>query len=317
MTGVPLETPVVLVVYNRPEHLRQVFAAVAAVRPQRLFLVADGPKDDADAGRCADARAVVERVDWPCEVSRNYADTNLGVMRRLPTGLDWVFAHVSEAIILEDDCVPAPTFFTFCEELLTRYRDDERVMEIGGSNFQLGRRRSAASYYFSGYACVYGWATWRRAWRHFDLHIRNWPEWKEGGLLESACGDAVEVRYWRERLDDVYEGRMTSAWDYQWLLAIWSQHGLSATPEVNLVSNIGFGPWATNTTWVKALEANLPTGELKVIEHPKHVFRHREADRFLFDVIIGGRRWRGLPGLLRRANAGVRRIRRIRYGRRP
>lgn len=319
MTGSSeLATPIVLVLYNRPDHLRRVLAAVAAARPARLFLVADGPKDDADAIRCAAARAMVDQIDWPCEVIRNYADTNLGVRRRLPTGLDWVFDQVPEAIILEDDCVPAPSFFTFCERLLAHYRADERVMEIGGSNFQFGRRRSTASYYFTGSCCGGGgWATWRRAWRHFDLNIRRWPEWRADGLLESACIDAVEARYWRERLDDIYEGRTTTAWDYQWQLAIWSQHGLSVAPEVNLVSNIGFGPEATNTTSVKALAANVPTEELKTIDHPTQVFRNRAADRFLFDVVMGGRRLRGSPGFLRRVVASVRRLGRVHLGPRP
>jgi hypothetical protein len=296
----------VLLLYHRPALLRRVFAAVAEQQPRELLLVADGPKDDADAARCAEARAVVEDVAWPCTVRRLYAESNLGLRLRVSSGLDWVFEQVEEAIILEDDCVPDPSFFRFCQTLLERYGDDERVMEIGGGNFQLGRRRTTHSYYFSAYCCVYGWATWRRAWRHYDLHIRRWPELRSSGLLESVCGDGVEVDYWRRVFDEVYDGRMASTWDYQWLLALWSQHGLSVVPEVNLVSNIGFGPDASHTKWLEAPEAALPTGRMDELDHPLAVWRNRDADRFLFDAIIGGSRLRGVAGFLSRVRAAVR-----------
>ena len=298
-----LSTPVVLVLYNRPDHLRQVFGAVRAAQPRQLFLVADGPKDDADNARCARARSAVERIDWPCTVQRLYAEENLGAGRRVASGLDWVFSQTDRAIILEDDCLPSASFFRFCHELLGIYERDTRIMEIGGCNCQRGHRRSAFSYYFSYYPSSWGWATWRRAWQYFDYGLRDWPELRDAGFLESVSEDAVEREYWRERFDDLHSRRLTTVWDYQWLFALWAQHGLSVTPEVNLVTNIGFGPGATHTRSAHSPEANIPLGEIPVITHPREVFRNREADRFLFDIVAGGKRGRGLPGLLRRGYA--------------
>jgi hypothetical protein len=294
-----LATPVVLIFYHRPTLLKRIFSVVAAVRPQRLFLVADGPNDDIDAERCRAARAVVAHVNWPCQVERLYADSNLGVRRRPASGIEWAFQHVAEAIILEDDCVPDPSFFPFCESVLERYRTDDRVMNIGGGNFQFGRRRTKHSYYFSAYCGTWGWATWRRAWRHFDIDMKQWPERRAAGILESVCHDRVEIEYWRTLFDDIHGGRMTSSWDYQWLFAMWSQSGLSITPEVNLVSNMGFGPDATHTTSRKRPEAGVRTASIGKLDHPDAVYRHVEADRYFFEAIVRGRRWYGLPTTLR------------------
>ncbi len=115
-----LHTPVALVVYNRPERTARVFEAVRQARPSHLFVIADGPHPSrqGDTERCAAVRAIVEQVDWPCQVARDYADTNLGLKRRVEGGLSWLFGCVEEAIILEDDCLPHPCFFSFCQELL-------------------------------------------------------------------------------------------------------------------------------------------------------------------------------------------------------
>jgi len=173
-----LRTPVVLIIFNRPPTTERVFAEIAKARPQKLFVVADGPRPErsGEAEKCAAARAVIDRVDWECEVLRNYAEVNLGCRQRPPTGISWVFEQVAEAIILKDDCVPHPTFFRFCEELLEKYREDERVMHISGSNFQPGYTRGPFSYYFSRFNPIWGWASWRRAWQHYDLNMKLWAE---------------------------------------------------------------------------------------------------------------------------------------------
>jgi len=296
----PVEAPVVLVLYNRPAHVRQVFAAIAAARPRRLFLVADGPKDHADAEKCQAARAEVGRIDWPCEVHRNYAEANLGIHRRLPTGLDWVFESADRAIILEDDCIPSLSFFPFCEQLLERFQNDERVMEIAGGNYQMGRRRTAYSYYFSRYWGVWGWATWRRAWRHFDGEMRDWPRLRDAGFLDSVLPRAVERDYWIRCFDALVRGEVTT-WDWQWLFTLWAQHGLSVVPEVNLISNIGYGEEATNLRAPTGPDANLPRHEMGELEHPPWVFPNTAADRFLFDVVLPGSKLRLLPSALRGA----------------
>jgi hypothetical protein len=278
-----MRTPVALFIFNRPEATAKVFAEVARAKPPRLLVVADGPRADrpGEADRCAAARAVVERVDWDCELLTNYSEVNLGCMRRVAGGLDWVFATVEEAVILEDDCVPHPTFFRYCDELLEQYRDDERVMLVSGDNFLLGARQSRDSYYFSRYALVWGWASWRRAWRHYDVDISLWPELRGTSWLLDVHGDKTAARYWAQVLDDVRAGRIDT-WDYQWFFACWASGGLCVTPSVNLVSNVGFGAGATHTLNISPV-ADLPAVAMQFpLRHPPDLVRDCEADRMTF-----------------------------------
>jgi hypothetical protein len=279
--GYPI--PVAIFLYNRPEKLDRVFASVTAARPRELLLIADGPKDAADARGCSAARAVVEELGWECEVSRLYSPVNLGCHVRVRTGLDWVFSRVDRAVILEDDCVPAASFFPFCAALLEYYRDDYRIMDIAGSNFRVTPR--PYSYYFSAYAGVWGWATWRRAWLRAADTFERWPELDRMGLLESVCTSGSEVRLWRSRFDAAYGGRQILPWDWQWHLTLWAENGLSAVPSANLVSNIGFGRGATHTKRPGHPGANRPLASIDDISHPPAVFRDRAADRWLFDNI--------------------------------
>lgn len=294
MLECPLTTPVALLIFNRPETTAQVFAAIRAARPTTLLVVADGPRPEraGEAERCAAARAVVEQVDWPCDVLRNYADVNLGCRRRVSSGLDWVFETVEEAIILEDDCVPHPTFFRFCAELLERYRDDERVMHISGDNFQTAPLRSAYSYYFSRYPHVWGWASWRRAWQHYDVDLKLWPELRAGGWLLDWLGEADSARYWSRTMESCYR-RLIDTWDFQWTLACWAQSGLSILPAVNLVSNVGFNTEATHTRFGSRL-ANLPTQPLEFpLRHPPFILRDSRADAFTErEQFAPSNRWR-------------------------
>jgi hypothetical protein len=293
-----LRTPVAFLIFNRPETTARVFAEIARARPPKLLVVADGPRAarPAEAEACRATRAVVERVDWDCEVLTNYADENLGCRRRVSTGLEWIFREVEEAIILEDDCLPHPSFFPFCEELLERYRADERVMMISGDNFQRGRRRTSFSYYFSRYTHIWGWASWRRAWQHYDLEIKHWEALRRETLwLRDILGDETAARYWQTIFDQVFDGHATT-WDYQWLFACWAQNGLSITPEINLISNIGFGANSTHTATPDETVANLPAGEMLFpLRHPPFVVRAREADdfesEFVFKCGAGDQDW--------------------------
>jgi hypothetical protein len=280
-----LQTPVAFFVFNRPEPTRRVFSEIAKARPRTLLIVADGPRErrDGEAERCAEVRRIVEAVDWECTVLRNYAPANLGCRRRVSSGLDWVFAQCEEAIILEDDCLPDASFFPFCEELLGRYRHDERVMMISGDNFQEGRATSVFSYYFSGYAHVWGWASWRRAWNLYDVDMALWPVVRDG--LFRDLGDGVSEAYWREVFDRTASGEIDT-WDYQWLFACAAQNGLTILPEANLISNIGFGAGATHTHQPNRL-AGLATSPMSFpLRHPPYVIRDRHADRFTFERVF-------------------------------
>jgi GT2 family glycosyltransferase len=280
MSVATLRTPVVLLIFNRPDTTAVVFERIAEVRPRSFFVVADGPRagQPGDAEACAAARAVTERVGWRCEVRRDYADANLGCARRVASGLDWAFGQVEEAIILEDDCVPDPTFFPFCQELLELYRNDERIMALSGDNFQGPERRTPYSYYFSAYPHCWGWATWRRAWRHFDREMRLWPEIRDGGWLAGWFGDPAAIRFWTDIFERTRAGEFDS-WAFPWTLACWAQGALSILPNVNLVANIGFDNRATHTGPL-ALGADTPTGAMEFpLRHPPYVLRNLVADK--------------------------------------
>ncbi len=273
-------TPVAFIIFNRPESTRKVFATIRAARPQQLFVIADAPRADRpeDVAKCAATRAIIEEVDWDCEVFKNYADRNLGCGRRPASGLDWVFAEVETAIILEDDCLPDPTFFRFCTELLARYRDDSRIAHISGNNFQFGQQRGEASYFYSRYTHHWGWATWRRAWQHFDYDITNWPELRSTDWLTTLLDTPAAVANWQQIFDRVYAHDKTHIWDYQWTFACWQQQGLCILPQVDLVTNIGFDPEGTHTVRHNQF-ANLPLHAMTFpLQHPDHMTRDQQAD---------------------------------------
>ena len=252
-----LLTPVVFLVFNRPECTTRSLAAIRVARPARLYVVADGPRSDhpRDEALCAEVRSLVEQgVDWTCEVIREYSPDNLGLALRVSSGLDAVFARETEAIILEDDCVADRTFFPFCAELLERYRGEVKVGQISGISFQDDAADDLASYYFSRYPGSWGWATWRRAWRHYDHTMSSWGEPGARDWLARKIPDPAEQLYWRHNFDATARGRMDS-WAYRWVLALWRQDCLCITPRRNLVSNIGFGAQATHTQAVTDLAA--------------------------------------------------------------
>lgn len=246
--GWEFDTPVALLIFNRSDTTRLVFNAIRAVRPRRLLVVADGPRPDREGEqeRCREARSVIDEVDWDCEVDLNFSDRNLGCMRRVSSGLDWVFQKVEEAIILEDDCLPHPSFFPFCRELLVRFRHEPRVAQISGVNFQFGRRKMLESYYYSRYNHVWGWASWKRAWQLNDNEMVHWPDFRDNGLLDNLLSSKNEVAYWTDVLNKVYWGEIDT-WDCRWTLSCWRNGLLTAIPAVNLISNIGFRSDATHT----------------------------------------------------------------------
>jgi hypothetical protein len=281
--------PVAYVIFNRPRHTRETFAIIRAQQPKQLFIIADGPRPGhpTDVERCAETRAVVEQIDWPCEVHRHYAEQNMGCKLRVSSGLDWVFEHVEAAVILEDDCVPHPDFFTFCNDLLVRYAEDQRVWVVTGNNFQAGKKRGDAAYYFSKYNHCWGWATWRRAWQQYQVDMTFWPAWRDSAAWLKRVPDRAERDTWTNIFDRVYRGEIDT-WDYQWTACVWYHNGLTATPNVNLVTNIGFGPDATHTV-SSSDQAGLPVSPLGSLTHPEKIEANVRADRWVFDHNFGGR----------------------------
>jgi hypothetical protein len=292
-----LDVPVVFVIFNRPAHTERVFAAIAQAKPGELHIVADGPRADhpEDPERCAAARKIVERVDWPCQVHKLFAEKNMGVDPRVHSGVTEVFAASERAIVLEDDCVPHPSFFPYCAELLERYRDDERIMTISGSNYLRKSQRTPYSYFFSRYTCTWGWASWRRAWRLMDFEMKLWPTLRDSGWLADMLSDCPPG--WRRKWERNFgEG----LWDYCWSFACWSNSALTILPQVNLVSNIGSGVEATHCFDPHAAD-NLPVEELAFpLKHPPFVLRDKQADDLIRHAFE--------PSLINRAVKKLRRL---------
>jgi hypothetical protein len=263
--------PIAFLVFNRPDTTIRVFEEIRRIQPRKLLVVADGARLNrtGEKEKCAEVRAIVEQVDWPCEVLKNYAEANMGCKLRVSSGLDWVFELVEEAIILEDDCLPHPTFFRFCEELLERYRDDGRIFMISGTNIGLGKDDDC-SYFFSKYPHIWGWASWRRAWQSYDVNMSSWPEMRDSKALLNICTDRNELLFWEKCFNAVFINKVDT-WDAQVTLTAFCNHFLSIFPKDNLITNIGFGKNATHTTkantmsFLDSFEVNFP------LRHPDRV----------------------------------------------
>jgi hypothetical protein len=284
-----MKTAIAFLIFNRPDTTEKVFERIREARPPKLLVVADGPRQDksGEAQKCALARAIIDRVDWDCEVLTNYSDVNLGCKRRVSSGIDWVFEQVEEAIILEDDCLPDLSFFDYCDELLERYRDDNRIMFISGDNFQFGRQSTSDSYYFS--RCInntppiWGWATWRRAWKYYDVDLKLWENILDDDWLDDILRDPVAVKTWKHRFQTIYDDCFDT-WDYQLVFACWVQNRLIILPNVNLVSNIGYGPEATHSKATITEFANMPVEPMSFpMKHSEFMIRDSKADLYTKD----------------------------------
>jgi len=293
-----LTTPVALIAFNRPELTAGTLAAIRAARPSRLFLVVDGPRADRpeDPERCAAVRTVLEDVDWPCEVRRRYAETNLGLEANVELGLDWVFSQADAAIVLEDDCQADPTFFRYADELLARYRDDPRVWQVSGSGLGVPRRLFGEdSYAFTAWASVWGWATWADRWqRHRELFprdhvdgdapVRTVPAVPRPGLLVTRSGR----QHFAEAA--VSDDTVTHGWDKHWWLSMMTLGGLAISPAVNLVENVGWGVDATHG--VAPGKRDHAAEEMAFpLRHPAEVALDPQVERELELVLsrVGGR----------------------------
>jgi hypothetical protein len=295
-----LTTAVAFIIFNRPDTAARVFAEIAKVKPPKLLVVGDGPRSNraGEADKVAVTRAILARVDWDCEVLTNFSEVNLGCKKRVSSGIDWIFEQVEEAIILEDDCLPDPSFFRYCQEMLERYRDDKRVGTISGDNFQFGRSYGSDSYYFSKYVHVWGWASWRDRWQDsYDVAMGNWPRVRDGGRLADMVGDAREAVYWKKIFERVHQGQIDT-WDYQWVFANWLSGRASVLPSVNLISNIGFDQNATHTTGESEL-ANMAVKPMQFpLVHPVGFFRNMRADHFSEEKCFRVPLWKRVRGKL-------------------
>ena len=275
----PFTVPVLLLVFNRTDLTRRVFQRIREAKPATLFIAADGPRSDREHDRrhCEDVRRVISEIDWPCEIHRLYHDTNLGCKNAVSAAISWFFEHVEEGIILEDDCLPAPSFFPYCAELLERYRNEPRVAMISGNQLLCGKdyTRRAASYYFSKYPNIWGWATWRRTWRNYDVALSAWDG--DSRSLRSITNGKVRRRFGRP-FDAVKAGSIDT-WDYQLVHHCLTTGALCVTPAVNLVENIGFDARATHTFEPVCANAHARAREMPMpMVHPDTMTVDQKAD---------------------------------------
>ena len=285
-----LNTPVLFLVFKRPETTQKVFEAIRLVKPQQLFIAADGarPSIHGEKELVEEVRNIVKNIDWPCEWYTLYRQEHLGCGKAVSEAINWFFNYVEKGIILEDDTLPNQSFFTFCGLMLNKYKDDERIAHINGANFQLGEKWGKSSYYFSNYPMVWGWATWRRAWQQYEYQMKSYPVTSGQEGFWSLLNSKEERNYWEDIFQTMHHGFISGVnakdtWDYQWIYTCWKNRLLAITPNINLVTNIGFGAGATHTK-IKSQVSYLPNPELKEIIYPKKIIPNKEADSKLYKV---------------------------------
>jgi hypothetical protein len=281
--------PVLFITFNRLDTTCQVFEAIRAQKPQTLYLFSDGPRADKPQEQ-QEVQAVrawlTSRVDWPCTLHVRFLDENMGPRYAIGHAVNWLFEQEEEGIVFEHDCLPHADFFRYCQYLLDKYRHDERVMHITGNNFLFGRVKVPADYYFSNLSNpTWGWATWKRAWKCYDAEMASFPQFLEENGFDRFIRSKRVRTYYEEVFGRLYRGEIRT-WDYQWSLAIWQRKGLTVTPAVNLVSNIGYGDKAIHTADVNDQFAFIPTMPLTIQFSPSFVEAYNEADSFVLEQVI-------------------------------
>lgn len=268
-----MKSPILFLIFNRPDTTEKVFETIRQAQPPRLYIAADGPRSNRPAEKelCERTRSIVNNIDWPCEVKTLFRDENLGCGKAVCQAITWFFDNEPEGIIIEDDIVAHPDFFKYCDEMLERYRDDDRVGIIGGHNLLYDKYKGSESYWFSAIGHIWGWASWRRAWKDFDFNFSEKNKLEEfEPSLKVAFKDKKQRRYWRE-IFNLMKNRRIDIWDYQWTFTLIKKNRLCAVPYVNLTKNIGFGEDSTHTSSASEDELNVVTMPIMPLIHPETV----------------------------------------------
>lgn len=277
-----MNTPVLFLIYNRPEYTQKVFKSIREAEPNKLFIHVDGPKKDEqeDIELCERTREIVNNVDWDCEVKTLFRDRNLGCKLGMSGGITWFFENVAEGIILEDDCLPNKSFFAYCEKLLYKYRNNENVLMISGSN-PATFVDIDSDYFFSYFYHIWGWATWRRSWKKFDINISDWPKFRDSDFLKQKFPNNVDNRAFIKQMFDQIYGKKASVWGVQWTYICLVNGGYAILPKHNLISNIGI----TGTHEMNNNQLMLKTKEInfKKFKHPDKIEVDHDVDKYLFE----------------------------------
>ena len=281
-----MRSPILFLVFNRPDTTAKVFERIRAAKPPRLYVAADGPREGrmGELAACQQVRDIATQVDWPCELKTLFQERNLGCKIGVSTGISWFFEQEPEGIILEDDVLPDPSFFAYCDELLEKYRFDENIGMISGSNLVSSRVNCEESYFFSKIPLIWGWASWRRSWQQYDVALKDWPTWdRSGGLQKLFPNKPLIISYWRDAFNRVFDGKLNT-WDYQLMFARWRNGGLTIIPKNNLTDNLGYGANATHTSQHKpACLLDSPVAELNLpLNHPTKIEANDARDFLIF-----------------------------------
>ncbi|MEQ9298904.1 MAG: nucleotide-diphospho-sugar transferase [Cyclobacteriaceae bacterium] len=282
-----MKVPVLFLIYNRPGKAAKLLQAIRKYKPSKLYIAADGPRLEKDREAVTRTREIASKVDWKCEVLTLFRADNLGCKVAVSSGIDWFFENEEMGIILEDDCLPNDSFFKFCEELLKRYRHNEKIGMIAGTNqFSHEVLEVHDSYFFGTNASIWGWASWGRAWKHYDVEMRDWPSLKkDNDFLRNHTYNILERLRRQGAYDDVYRNKIDT-WDYQWTFTRQKADLLSIIPVSNLVENIGMdseGTHLKNKDYVGHLEAK--TIDFPLL-HPDSMVPNHKFDRALSRQII-------------------------------
>ena len=281
-------TPILFLIFNRPSITRQTFEAIRQTKPKFLFIAADGPRHNRpeDIQKCEAARTIVSQINWPCELRTLFRDENRGCGRGPAEAITWFFEQVEEGIILEDDCVPDLSFFPYCQALLEKYRHDEQVYMITGTNAlrKWGNRKS--SYFFSFMAHSLGWASWRRAWRTFDYEMTEWGTASGQKKVKNTLSNESYFKHYQTEFTNYQANKPEDVWDFQWALARWINGGKTVVPSVNLITNIGFNADATHSFYEHDLLANLPLHRIEFPLRDPTQKTNRFFDWYLFERFI-------------------------------
>lgn len=271
------ETPILFLVFNRPDETQVVFNRIKEIKPKYLYVSADGPRvsKEGESEKCSRVREIINQVDWDCEVKTLFRENNLGCKKAVSQGISWFFDNVEEGIIIEDDCLPSLSFFTYAQNLLDKYRNNNRIMHISAEN-PLNETFSESSYYFSKIPHIWGWATWKRAWDLYDVNFQNFDSFIENNLISEIFGMKEAQTYWNKIFKRVKEGKIDT-WDYQWTYCLFVNNGLSINPNINMVTNIGFGLEDAAHTNQTEQCANRNAYEINEIIHPDAIIPDEKA----------------------------------------
>ena len=284
---------VLLLVFNRPQHGAAALLRIRLVQPARLYIHADGARSGrpGEAEAVVQTRRIVDLIDWPCEVITLFREENKGLREGVGDALNWFFREEPCGIVIEDDCLPDPSFFRFCAELLERYAHDETVMHIGGSNLiERFTKDGGSDYFWSEFSLVWGWASWRRAWANMDIRLTGLDAFKTSDKMQDFISSIPARAYMLDKFE-VTRARKNNSWAYAWFYSILNHGGICIVPSVNLIQNVGIGDTnATNTTGFNAQSAIAAGAVQFPLRHPEHqkvdpmkekqLFFHTQKSRF-------------------------------------